>query len=171
MSAAVAITQLGNLVRDLESWIKELIDAPCTEDEISALSVMGGKLADATTFIQKKTGTFTPNLQRQVGEQVWAASEKLRSQSHATIASLAKGDKLQRAVVFRRNIELIFTGPKVKIFDSEAIKARKLVTSQRCEEIRKLNPYKIVIWAASYAPTLWTGGQIGQAYSIVSFTN
>jgi hypothetical protein len=161
MSAAVAITQLGNLVRDLESWIKELIDAPCTEDEISALSVVGVKLADAATFVQKKTGSFTPP-QTRVGEQAWTASAKLRSQAQSTVASLASGSKLKRQVVFRRNIELIFTGPKDKVLDSDGIKARKVVTRRRCEKIRKLSPDGIVVWAASYEPTLWAGGQMTQ---------
>ena len=161
MSATVAITQLSNLVRDMESWIKELIDAPCTEDEISVLSVVGGKLADAATFIQKKTGTLRPP-QIRVGEEAWTASEKLRTQAQSTATSLASSGKLSRQVVFRRNIELIFTGPKDKVLDSKEIRARKVVTRRRCEKIRKLSPDGIVIWATAYEPTLWAGGQMTQ---------
>ncbi|KIM93170.1 hypothetical protein OIDMADRAFT_149783 [Oidiodendron maius Zn] len=158
--STVAITQLSNLVGDVESWIKELIDAPCTEDEISVLSVVGGKLADAATFIQKKTGTLRPP-QIRVGEEAWTASEKLRTQAQSAAASLASG-KLSRQVVFRRNIELIFTGPKDKVLDSKEIRARKVVTRRRCEKIRKLSPDGIVIWATAYEPTLWSGGQMTQ---------
>lgn len=123
---------------------------------------MGGKLANAATFVQKKTGSFTPPHTR-VEEQAWTASAKLRSQAQSTIASLAGGSKLKRQVVFRRNIELIFTGPpKDKTLDSDGIKARKVVTRRRCEKIRRLSPDGIVVWAASYEPTLWTGGQMAQ---------
>jgi hypothetical protein len=35
-------------------------DIPCTKDELSALDVLGAKLADASTTVQKKTGSLLP---------------------------------------------------------------------------------------------------------------
>jgi hypothetical protein len=35
-------------------------DVPCTKDELSALDVLGAKLADASTTVQKKTGSLLP---------------------------------------------------------------------------------------------------------------
>ena len=84
MSAAIIIAQLSSLVRDLEAWIAGLNDIPCTNDELSVLDVLGAKLADAATTVQKKTGSFTPSRE----EQAWKASEKLRSQAQSTIASI-----------------------------------------------------------------------------------
>jgi hypothetical protein len=158
MSAAIAITQLSNLVRDLDYWIPGLNDVTCTKEELSALDVLGAKLADAATIVQKKTGSFRLPLE----EQAWRASEKLRSQAQSTIISLTKSVKLERPVVFRRNIAMIFTGPKDSEFDSNDVKSRKAVTRQRCERIRKLNPDGVVAWAASYTPTSWAAGCMGK---------
>jgi hypothetical protein len=158
MSAAVVITQLNNLVRDLDTWIAGLNDVPCAEDELSALDVLGAKLADAATTIQKKTGSFRPPRD----EQAWIASGALRSQAQSTILSLTNHSKLERPVVFRRNIAMIFTGPRDSEFDSGDVKSRKVVTRQRCERIRKLSPDGIVSWAASFTPTSWAAGCMGR---------
>jgi hypothetical protein len=158
MSAAVAITQLSDLVRDLDNWIAELNDEPCTKDELAVLDMLGAKLANAATIVQKKTGSFRLPLE----EHAWKASEKLRSQAQSTIVSLTNDGKLERPVAFRRNIAMIFTGPKDSEFDSNDVKSRKAVTRQRCERIRKLNPDGLVAWAASYTPTSWAGGSLGK---------
>jgi hypothetical protein len=110
MSAAVAITQLSDLVRDLDNWIAELNDIPCTKDELAVLDMLGAKLADAATIVQKKTGSFRLPLE----EQVWRASEKLRSQAQSTIVSLTNDGKLERPVAFRRNIAMILRVPKIR---------------------------------------------------------
>jgi hypothetical protein len=47
MSAAVVITQLNNLVRDLETWIAGLNDVTCAEDELSALDKVGKAYQEA----------------------------------------------------------------------------------------------------------------------------
>ena len=154
MSAEIAIAQLSSLVRDLEALIAGLNDVPCTKDELSALDVLGAKLADASTTVQKKTGSF--RLSRE--EQAWRASAKLRSQAQSTIASLIDDGKLERPAVFRRNIVLVFAGPKDSDFDSDDVRSRKAVTRLRCERIRELSPDGVVAWAASYTPTSWAAG-------------
>ena len=158
MSAAIIIAQLSSLVRDLEAWIAGLNDIPCTNDELSVLDVLGAKLADAATTVQKKTGSFTPSRE----EQAWKASEKLRSQAQSTIASLIDDGKLERPAVFRRNIVLIFAGPKDSDFDTDDVRSRKVATRLRCERIRKLSPDGVVAWAASYTPTSWAAGSMGK---------
>jgi hypothetical protein len=65
MSAAIAITQLSTLVQDLEALIVGLNDVPCTKDELSALDVLGAKLVDALTTVQKKTGLFRLSCEEQ----------------------------------------------------------------------------------------------------------
>src|SRR5205823_4666448 len=60
--------------------------------------------------------------------------------------------------VFRRNILLIFEGPKASVFDSEDIKLRKESTQKRCDMIRKLSSDGIISWAVAYPPTQWAGG-------------
>jgi hypothetical protein len=158
MSAALTITQLSNLVQGLDDWIAGLNDATYTKDELSALDMLGAKLADAAAIVQKKTGSFRLPIE----EQAWRASEKMRSQAQSTIVSLTDNRKLERPVVFRRNIAMIFTGPKDSEFDSSDTRARKAVTRQRCERIRKLSPDGVVAWAASYTPTSWAAGCMGK---------
>jgi len=158
MSSAIVIAQLSSLVQELETWIAGLNDIPCTNDELSALDALGAKLANAATTVQKKTGSFRPSRE----EGVWKASEELRSQAQSTMAVLIDNGKLERPVVFRRNIVMIFAGPKTSNFDSDDVRSRKAATRLRCERIQKLNPDGIVVWAASYTPTLWAAGCMGK---------
>lgn len=158
MSAAVTIRQLSDLVQDLENWIAGLNDEPCTEDELSMLDILGAKLTNAATIVQKKTGSFRPPLE----EHAWKASAELRSQAQSTVSSLISQGKLERPVAFRRNMAIIFKGPKDSEFDSSDVKSRKAITRQRCEIIRNLSPDGIVTWAASFTPSTWSGGYLGK---------
>jgi hypothetical protein len=158
MSAAIAIAWLSDFVRDLDTNIAGLNDEPCTEDELIALEVLGAKLDDAARAIQKKTGSFS----RPREGPAWEASAKLRSQAHSTIASLIDDGKLNSKIVFRRNIIMIFGGPKDSDFDSDQAKSRKSNTRTRCERIRKLSPDGVIAWAASYNPTSWAAGAVGK---------
>jgi len=70
--------------------------------------------------------------------------------------------KLERLVVFRRNIIMIYAGPKDSEFDSDDVRSRKATTRLRCERIQKLSPDGVVVWAASYTPTSWAAGCMGK---------
>jgi hypothetical protein len=59
--------------------------------------------------------------------------------------SLIDNRKLEYPAVFRRNIVLVFAGPKDSVFDSGNIKKRKAATRQRCKRIRKLSPDRVVV--------------------------
>jgi hypothetical protein len=61
ISAAIAIVQLSSLVQDLEASIAGLNNVLYTKDELSILDILGTKLADISTTIQKKTGLFRPS--------------------------------------------------------------------------------------------------------------
>jgi hypothetical protein len=124
MSATVAISQLSSLAWDLEAWIVGLNDILYTEDELSVLDVLGAKLENIVTIIQKKTGLYRLPCE----DQAWTASTKLRSYAWSAILSLTNYSKLDRSAVFRRNIALIFAGPKDLEFDSMDIRSRKLAT-------------------------------------------
>ncbi|ELR07345.1 hypothetical protein VC83_06151 [Pseudogymnoascus destructans] len=158
MSTAIAIAQLSSLVRDLESWIAGLNDIPFAKDDLRALDVLGMKLSDAAATVQTKTGSFRPSRE----DEAWKASRKLRSQAQSTIAHLIDHGKLERPAVFRRNIVLIFTGPKVSEFDSDEVRSRKAATRLRCERLKTLSPDGVVAWAASYTPTSWAAGLMGK---------
>jgi hypothetical protein len=65
MSATIAIAQLSSLVQDLEASIVRLNNVLCTKDELSILDVLSAKLADASTIVQKKTGSFRLSYEEQ----------------------------------------------------------------------------------------------------------
>ena len=110
MSATIAIAQLGSVVRDLEAYLAVLNDITCTKDELMELDALGAKLADAATSVQMKTGSFRLPHER-LG---WAASAELRSQAQSTVRSLTLNGKLERPVLFRRNITMILLGLKIR---------------------------------------------------------
>ena len=154
---AAVIEQLSSMLRDVEVLITDFSGLSFTNDELQTLDVLGGRFSDAATAIERKTGTFRPSRE----EQAWKASETIRTQSQATIAAVLDDGKLKSETVFRRNVVLIFGGPKHSGFDSKEVRSRKTVTQRRCERIRKLSPDGIVAWAISYTPTSWAAGSMG----------
>ncbi|KAI3326641.1 hypothetical protein HD806DRAFT_412424 [Xylariaceae sp. AK1471] len=156
--AGIVIVQLSTLIGDLNGWITGLNDLSCTNDELTQLDALAGRLADVAAVIQKKTGSFKSSRE----EQAWKASEAQRSHATSTITDLISNGKLNRPAVFGRNIITIFTGPKDSVLDSEEMKSRKAATRVRCDRIRKLSADGIVAWAASYRPTAWAAGTMGK---------
>ena len=69
--AAQVIAQLSSLVRDLEFWLANFSDVPCTNDEVAELDALGVRLAGAGVTVQKKTGALRPSRE----EQAWEATE------------------------------------------------------------------------------------------------
>ncbi|OCK77678.1 hypothetical protein K432DRAFT_303643, partial [Lepidopterella palustris CBS 459.81] len=59
--------------------------------------------------------------------------------------SLFKKKRLQKLVIFRKNIILIFKGPKYLKFNSYNIRLRKVLTRTRYKIIRGLSPNRVVL--------------------------
>ena len=153
---ATIIERLSGIVQDVENLTMSLAGSSRVSDESHKLDALAAKLGDAAVAIQKKTGSFRPTRE----EQAWKASEDFRTRAQSAITALFDNGKLKNLAVFRRNIVLIFDGPKYSGFDSEEIKARKAHTQRRCERIRKLSPDAVVAWAISYTPTEWGSGSM-----------
>lgn len=81
---------------------------------------------------------------------------KLIEQAISASRDLIATGTLKNRKTFGRNITLFFEGPKDSALDSEAVKARKRVTRDRCERISGLCPNLVISWAVAFTPSLWT---------------
>lgn len=151
------IERLSSMVRDVDLLITGLNVVSSIDDESRVLDALAKRLIDAARTIEKKTGSFKPPRE----EQAWDASEGFRIQSQSAVAALLDSGKLKSATVLRRNVALIFCGPKHSRLDSKEVLSRKTVTQKRCEKLRKLSPDGLVAWAVSYTPTSWAAGAMG----------
>ncbi|PMD61954.1 uncharacterized protein K444DRAFT_359424, partial [Hyaloscypha bicolor E] len=55
-----------------------------------------------------------------------------------------------------RNITYFFDCQRDSVVDSDATKARKQLTRERCERICTLSPDGLITWAVAFMPTMWT---------------
>lgn len=157
MSAATSLSQLSDIVTNLETWVAQLNDPQYTNDELSNLNILSTRLTNATSSIQKRTGSYKPSCRA----EVWESSEAWRKQAKSAVQALIHDRRFKQSALFRRNIIIIFGGPKYSEFDSNQMKARKEATSIRCERLRRLEPNKIIAWALSYRATSWAVGSMG----------
>src|SRR5262245_43700997 len=118
LMATAAILELSNLIQGMEDWLVLLDGLSCTEDQLNQLDGLGTRLADATTTVRKKSGTYrSPNEDR-----AWESTKALRSQAKLAITALIEGGKLKSLVLFGKSIVTIFTGPKDEVLDSKYAK-------------------------------------------------
>ncbi|OJD19184.1 hypothetical protein ACJ73_08658 [Blastomyces percursus] len=69
----------------------------------------------------------------------------------------------------RRNLELIYIGPKDSELDSEQVKTRKRHTRTRCGVLRSQHPHVILMWAMALPPSSWktSGGMPDGTFDFV----
>lgn len=154
---ATYVEQLGNLVSHLDVLTSGLNASSILKEDIPTLSSIVARIQAAAVSLQKKTGIFTPLRE----DPARTRSSALMNEAQATIANLIDTETLENKSAFRRNILLIFHGPKSDSFDSKDMKSRKGITAQRCAEIRKLSPDGIVAWAVAFNASTWIGGTMG----------
>lgn len=154
MSSTVVLSQLRGLTEKAEKLKGKLDKISPTDDQWNSLIDSSLHLANAASQLQEKMET----LRNSRTKRAWKESEKHRSQARSLSGELFTTGRLKQSAVFRRNIVVIFEGPKTSTFDSDDAKVRKESTRKRCDVIRNLSPDGIVSWAIAYAPTLWAGG-------------
>ncbi|EJP60765.1 uncharacterized protein BBA_10285 [Beauveria bassiana ARSEF 2860] len=159
MNAPSSVSQLESIITNLETCVAALHNTPFTHarDGPGDLTVLGTRVANVGTAIQKKAGSYRPPCR----PEVWEASKNLRTQTQSAIEALIRDQALKQSSGFRRNIVLIFAGPRFSNFDSAQMKARKMATRIRCERLRQLEPDQLVVWALSYKSTSWAVGSMG----------
>ena len=150
MSATVALSQLTALIEKSEQLRGKFRKIYPSDQQWNTLGDLGSKLSDVAVKLQEEIRV----LKRSRTERAWQESEKHRSHAQLARGDLFAKGRLPQSAVFRRNILMIYLGPKNSTFDSEDVKFRKESTRRRCEIIRGLSPDGIISWAIAYAPTL-----------------
>jgi hypothetical protein len=145
-----------------------------TEQQWDALLSLSTRLTESVTELQQDLESVKTKRRT----DAWNESDDLRmrarhiqnelfsSSSSSSPSSSspprAKG-KFQSLVIFRRNITIIFEGPKASLFDSTKTNIWKELTKKRCQVLKTaLSPDGVVLWALSYSPHLWAGGAMAQ---------
>jgi hypothetical protein len=106
---------------------------------------------------------FSEQLDRFKSEHTdWSLHEgsEIVSQAKTVTAELIANGQPRSMAIFRRNLSLIFDGPKGSALDSSSARSRNKVTSARCKRICRLEPKGILSWAAAFPPTTWAAGSM-----------
>lgn len=118
------------------------------------------KLEDWTANITQAVAEISERIAALKIPQATEEGIKLLSEAHSFRQSAIDG-RLNQAT-FRRNLCLIFEGPKDSSLDSSQTKARKQLIRERCKTIRGLNLDTVITWAAAFPPTRWTACAMSQ---------
>ncbi|KKZ64672.1 hypothetical protein EMCG_01360 [[Emmonsia] crescens] len=156
MSSAI-LSQLKSLVEKTEQLKDKSNKLYQSDDQWQKLTDLSLRLSNAASQLQQEIKSSKESR----ATRAWKESEKHRTQAQLVKGGdiFAKG-RLRQPAIFRRNIVVIYEGPKISTFDSEDARFRKESTQKRCDVIRSLSPDGVISWAIAYAPTLWAGGAI-----------
>lgn len=156
MSASTVLSHFRTLLHRIEELGPKICKLYPSGEQWCELSELSGQLVQ----IAKKIEVTVATQKEHQSDRAWADSKEFRDKIALSQAELSAGERLKRSVVFRRNIVTIYTGPKSSRFDSDELKSRKETTRKRCEKIKCLDPDAVILWALSFAPTLWAGGSM-----------
>ena len=156
MSASAVISQLRSLQEKAEQLLPKLSKLCPTEGQW----VLLGELSENLSKTGTKIGLRVLELKNTREDRAWQQSEKHRLHALACIGDLLMNGRLKHSNVFRRNIIIIFEGPKYSIFDDEEMRMRKDTTRRRCEQIQGLTHDGVISWAIAFPPSLWAGGSM-----------
>lgn len=124
-----------------------------TKSKIETFQSLANKITQATTHL---SGTIQ-SMELKCKKQPTDDGIKLLAQ-----ARQYEAEKQLNVTILRRNLILIFEGPKNSALDSNQIKARKRVLRDRCSTLRGLYPHAIVRWARYFPPSAWTTGSMSE---------
>lgn len=156
MSVTTVLSHLQGLLEKTENLSPKLSKIYPSVDQWNSLRDLSTLLLEAVQKFQDDVRLFRESRT----QRAWQESEVHRTKVRSSRSDLLATCRLRHPSVFRRNIVLIYEGPKTSRFDSEDSKLRKESTRKRCKLIRDLNPDGVISWAIALAPTLWAGGSI-----------
>ena len=146
------ISRLEALVKQIRCWVESLHNTRIhpTKDQYHVLETLSLDLSRAATDLPLQVEA----LKRRRTES--EDGRKLIAQAVSARRDLIATGILKNRKAFGKNITLLFEGPKDSALDSEAVKARKRVTRERCERISGLCPNLVISWAVAFTSSLWT---------------
>lgn len=150
------ISGLKGLAHDTELAINAfcLSDTQPTKGEYTVLTALSARFSKVAERFADQVNELKEKRARWAREE----GEKLVSAAESAAAELTEKGRPKSLATFRKNITLIFEGPKESNLDSASDKSRHKLTRKRCEQIRNVKPNGILVWAAAFPPTTWTAG-------------
>ena len=146
------ISSLGFLARNAATITKGIRDVESCEskDDLCTLKALISELQRDIAETAQRIEHLEERRVAQTGE----ACKKLLSRVKE-IRSNITGEKPPKSLPnLKKNLALVFEGPKVSVLNSEELVSKNKKTQQRCERIRQLNPDGLLSWAVSLAPTI-----------------
>ncbi|KAI1907307.1 hypothetical protein LOZ65_006787 [Ophidiomyces ophidiicola] len=145
MSAGSVVSQLEALVSRVESMSSRLEKIRPTNDQQDELRKLGKRMDSAWATVSAVLAKFNNR-----SDKVFTLANAVRAtQEYQTITSPI-------FMILRRNLELIFVGPRDSALDSAQIKVRKKKARTRCELLRSQHPHVILMWAMAIPPSTWS---------------
>lgn len=154
MSSTIVVSQLNGLVQKVDQTRRKLHSLHPSNEQWQTLLDLGHGLHDAAFKLQQDLTTLHESRKARALKD----SERYISHAQATKDELLAKGRLKSPVIFRRNITVIFEGPKISTFDSEETRIKKESTRKRCDTLRNLGADGLISWAIAYAPTAWALG-------------
>lgn len=154
MSASSILSQLKGLLvktRQIEPKLSKLYPS---DDQWEVLADLSAELSRAAKDIEDKVRL----LRETRSERAWKESEEHRSNAESLRGHLFAKGQIKNPQIFRRNMTIIFQGPKKSSFDTDELKVKKESTRKRCELIRDLSADGVISWALAFPPSTWSGG-------------
>ena len=149
MSVSVVLSQFDTLVARIESLGSKLRTKRIrpTRDQLNQFQNLNRKLRvglmELDTSIQALLAIGAPD-----DEDIRLAASIRSAKYLGTITS-------PMLTALKRNLELIFTGPKTSNFNSRQVKTRNKQTEMRCEALRSRHWHVILMWAIVLQPSTW----------------
>ncbi|KAG9230183.1 hypothetical protein BJ875DRAFT_445262 [Amylocarpus encephaloides] len=150
MTTSTYVSQLDAISKKVESFVQSLQNAEIhpSKEQYTTFKALSLRLCEASAAIPVEIEALKKRQAESCEE-----GRRLISQAQSDRKDLVH---LKNRSVFARNLKLFFGGPQESAIDSDAIKARKKLTRERCERICKLSPDGLISWAVAFAPSLWT---------------
>lgn len=156
MSISAIVAQLESLVNKAESVAESICQIKvCQPKELYlSLELLNRRLQEAAT----KVAGRIERLEEGRAERIRQEGGIFLSQAGKIRESIIQTNQVKSISLFRKNMVLIFQGPKASALDSGWTKSKNNQNRRRCELIRQLNPDGLLSWATAMAPSIWTAG-------------
>lgn len=154
MTTGKFISQLDAFIKKLESLVQSLQGSSFhpSKDQYQILRSLSLRLTAAATNLPIQI----EELKNRRTEPSSKEGKNFIVQAESDRRDLITTTQLKNRGIFAKNITLFFEGQRDSVVDSNATKARKQVTRERCERICSLSPDGVISWAVAFMATMWT---------------
>nr|XP_036584382.1 uncharacterized protein CTRU02_05457 [Colletotrichum truncatum]KAF6793900.1 hypothetical protein CTRU02_05457 [Colletotrichum truncatum] len=149
---ASRIECLRRNVEEIEAWVNSWQAGYCGGVDSLALLGLANRLQNqVSALLNDRSSPATEDVTKLV-----AKAERV-----ASFSDFGSDTKLPR--IFKNNIEVLFGEMHVAPPETQRTRFKRNQTYQRCEKIRQLQPQYIVVWALSFAPSMWESSKMNES--------